>query len=111
MTLLILFFVLESISWFDLVAAVAGVILLIVLLKSGLLKELTKASGELLDKRTIERDDARSDLERCKSETEELEKELRAMRRDSMQRAEINWQDQETIRALKMRIIELEVKK
>src|SRR4051812_13996466 len=77
---------------FLIVSAIGGALYL---WKSGLPQQLLGTTQSLLTVRTTERDEAIKEKDKFKGEVEELEKEIKLLRRDLTQRIEINIQDQE----------------
>lgn len=89
-----LMFIVEVLSFQDIVTAIVVIAVGVVTYKSGVFQAITSSSKDLLELRTRERDDA-------KREVKELKDENRMLRRENIQRGEINAQDQKTILKLK----------
>lgn len=68
--------------------------------------QLASTTNSLLEKRTTERDDALRERDAAKKEVQELEELMKTYRREIIQRADINQQDQDTIRELRKQIKE-----
>ena len=100
-----LLLILEGYTWAEiftyLIAGVVGLFVVIYALKWALPNELLSTTNNLLTARTTERDDGLRKIESLKKETEELEEQITTLRREVIQRMDINYQDQITIRELK----------
>lgn len=91
-------FVLESLSWVDIIVGGIAVVVTLAMLKSGLLQQLFSTTNSLLEKRTIERDDALRERDKYKTKAEELEEDTLMLRREMVQRYEIYRQDTDELR-------------
>lgn len=98
-----LLFILENIGWGEIAAAVVGLFVLLYALKVALPTQLFSTTNDLLEKRTVERDDALRERDAAKKEIEQLEEEIKTLRREIIQRIDISFQDQQTIKELKQR--------
>lgn len=96
--------ILEALSWQEIIGGIVVILVGFFTYKSGI---LTSTNG-LLGNRTVERDDALRERDKFKNECEELKSEMKVLRREVIQRIDINMQDQDTIRELKQRINDLE---
>jgi len=89
-----LLFIVEVLSFQDIVTAIVVIAVGIVTYKSGVFQAVTNSSKDLIELRTKERDEAIH-------EAKELKEENRMLRRENIQRGDINSQDQKTIARLK----------
>lgn len=100
--LIMLLFILDSLSWADtIVGGVVGLFMLVWAAKYAIPWNLFSTTDKLLEKRTIERDDALRERDIIKNEVAQLEDEIRTLRREIIQRIDISYQDQQTIMKLK----------
>ena len=104
MGLLLLQTILDGFSWGEIAGGIVFLFILLWAWKSGVPQQLFSTTNSLLEARTTERDDALRKLESAKKEIDELKDELRILRRDNIQRADINEEDQQTIRELKKQL-------
>jgi superfamily I DNA and RNA helicase len=93
--------ILENIGWGEVAAGVIGLFVVLWALKFALPTQLFTTTNDLLEKRTIERDDALRERDALKKEAEQLEEEIKTLRREIIQRIDISREDQQTIRELK----------
>ncbi len=93
--------ILEGIGWGEVVGGIVALFVLLYALKVALPTQLFNTTSDLLEKRTIERDDAlrQRDIER--KESERLNEEIRTLRREIIQRIDISREDQVIIKELK----------
>lgn len=93
--------ILDNIGWGEIAAGVVGLFVVLYALRWALPNELFTTTNDLLEKRTVERDDALRERDASKKEVEQLEEEIKTLRREIIQRMDISYQDQQTIRELR----------
>lgn len=80
-----LLFILESLTWIEIIGGAITILIALALLKSGILQQLTTSTNSLLQLRTTERDDAIKEKDKWKTRVEDLEKENLVLRREITQ--------------------------
>lgn len=101
-----LLYILDGWGWGDFAALVVGGGILLWAIKYAIPWELFSTTDKLLEKRTIERDDALRERDAATKESQQLEEEIRTLRREIIQRIDISFQDQQTIKELKQHKLE-----
>lgn len=96
--------ILDSLSWGEIGSGIVFLFVAIWALKSGIPQQLFTTTNSLLEKRTVERDDALRERDAEKKENEELEEQIRILRREIISRIDISREDQDSIKELKQEL-------
>lgn len=94
-------FIFEDLTWEKIAAGVVGLGVIIWAIKYGIPTQLFTTTNSLLEKRTTERDDALREKDSYKKDNEELEEQIKILRREIIQRIDISQEDQKIIRELR----------
>ncbi len=101
---------LDNISIGEIATGIIGLFVLIWAVRFAVPTQIASSTNSLLEKRTVERDDALRERDASRKEVLELEELTKVYRREIIQRADINQQDQETIRELKAELAKANAK-